>query len=702
MIGKDVMKRITILTAALLATTACSSQGGGNNTATTADASAQPAGTQSGIDVAGMDKSVAPGNQFYDYANGTWMKNTQIPADRSSAGVFLTVEKKAEANTKAIIDAALKANAAPGSNQRMIADYYTAYMNTQGIEQRGLAPIQPQLQAIAAIKDKTQLAQMLGANLRADEDPINATHFGSENLFGLFVTQALSKPDETVPYLLQGGLGMPDRSYYVSSDPDMAKNRAAYQTYVAKLLTLARIDDADARAQRIVDLETKIAKVHADLTFSGQMPKGHDMWTKADFAKKAPGLDWNTFWQAAGLGSQNDFIAWQPQAITGEAALVASEPLQAWQDWLTFHRINSLASVLPKAIDDAHFAFFDQTLQGTPQQAPRERRAMEAISANIGDALGQLYAKDYFPASSKADIQGMVKNILAAFHQRVEGLQWMAPATKQEAIKKIDAMKVGIGYPDQWQDYSGLTIKADDPVANLEAARLFRYHQQLAKIGKPVDRGEWWMTPETVNAVNLPLQDALNFPAAILQAPFYDPNADAAANYGAIGAVIGHEISHSFDNNGAMFDSTGMLRNWWTPADLQHFEAAGKALAKQFDSYEPIKGVHVNGQQTLGEDIADLAGLNAAYDAYHASLSGKPAPVIDGMTGDQRFFLAFAQTWRTKMRPQALRQRIATDVHAPGMVRALTVRNMDAWYKAFDVKPDQKLFLTPTNRVSIY
>jgi putative endopeptidase len=683
----------------LLATAACTGNSGGNTTAATA---VRPAGTEVGIDLAGIDKAVKPGDNFDDYANGTWRANTEIPADRASTGVFVQVFKKAEANNKTIIDAALKADAADSSDQGKIANYYRAFMDTDAIEHRGLAPLRPELAAIAELKNKTDLVRMLASNMRADEDPINATSFGTENLFGLFVTQALTKPDETVPYLLQGGLGMPDRSYYLSDDPAMAQNRKAYQAYVAQILTLAGFDNGAARAERIVALETKIAKAHQDLNFSGQMAKGHDLWSKADFTAKAPGIDWNLFWQSAGLPAQQEFIAWQPAAIAGEAALVASEPLQTWQDWLAFHRINQVTAVLPKAFDQAHFAFFNKTLQGTPQQRPRDQRAIAAVSGALGDAVGQLYVKHYFPASSKADIQGMVQNILAAFHNRVEHLDWMAPATKAEAIKKIDAMKIGIGYPETWRDYSDLIVKPNDPVGNLRRAQTYEYHHQIAKIGKPVDRGEWWMTPQTVNAVNLPLQDALNFPAAILQAPFYDPNADPAANYGSIGAVIGHEISHSFDNNGAMFDATGKLRNWWTPEDLKHFEEAGKALAKQFDAYQPLPGVHIDGEQTLGENIADLAGLTAAYEAYHASLGGKPAPVIDGLTGDQRFYLAFAQSWRTKTRPQALRRQLATDVHAPGRYRALTVRNLDAWYAAFDVNQGQKLYLAPDKRVKVW
>jgi putative endopeptidase len=655
-----------------------------------------------GVDTSGIDRAVKPGDDFDAYANGAWRARTEIPADRSSTGVFLTVFKKAEAANAAIIKNAGDARPAPGTDQRRIADYYAAFMDTPGIEARGLAPVQADLAAIAALKDKAALSAMLGANLRADEDPINATSLGSENLFGLFVTQALTRPDETVPYVLQGGLGMPDRDYYLSNAADMVAIRTAYRSYVEQLLTLAGVSDAAARADRIVALETKIARTHADVVTTGQMSRGHDPWSKTDFATKAPGIDWDAYWRAAGLPAQRDFIAWQPAAITGEAALVASEPLSTWQDWLTFHRINEVASVLPKAIDDAHFDFYGKTLSGTPQQRPRDQRAIGATSGALGDAVGKLYAAQYFPASSKADIQQMVKGILSAFDRRVAALTWMAPATKAEARRKIETMRVGIGYPEAWRDYAGLTVRADDPVGNARRASLAEYHHQIAKIGRPVDRGEWWMTPQTVNAVNLPLQNALNFPAAILQAPFYDPKADAASNYGSIGAVIGHEISHSFDNNGAEFDASGRLRNWWTPADLAHFKQQGAALAAQYSAYEPLPGVHLNGEQVLGENIADVAGLTAAYEAYHASLGGKPAPVIDGLTGDQRFFLAFAQSWREKTRDKALRGQIATDGHAPGRYRAQTVRNLDAWYPAFKVQPGETLYLTPPKRVHVW
>ena len=684
------MKRSIVL-AMLLATAAC----------TQSTTSTAPAGTQSGVDAAFIDKSVAPGDDFNAYANGAWAKSAVIPEDRSSIGVGLDVFKVAEQRNSDLIAEAAKANAAVGTDQRRIADYYAAFNDTAGIETRGMAPLKPQLDAIAALKDKGALSTALGASMRADTDPLNASNFHTENLFGLFVTQDLANPSVTIPYLMQGGLGLADRDYYVSTKPDMVQIRTEYRAYVEKLLTLAGVTDAAARADRIVALETKIAQAHDTIEASQDAHRAQP-WKRADFATKAPGIDWNAYWNAAGLSGQQDFTLWQPAAITKLSALVASEPLQSWQDWLTFHTINQVTSTLPKAIDDASFAFYGTTINGTPAQQPRDKRAIAAVNGALGDAVGKIYVDKYFPASSKTEIQGMVKNIVAAFDNRLAKLDWLAPATRDEARKKLKVLIVGVGYPDTWRDYASLDVKADDPTGNLERQRLYEYKHQIAKIGKPVDRSEWWMTPQTVNAVNLPVQNALNFPAAILETPYFDPKFDAAANYGAIGSVIGHEISHSFDNLGSDFDSTGALHNWWTPADLAHFQAAGKALAAQYSAYQAFPDLNLNGQQELGENIADVAGLTAAYEAYHTSLGGKPAPVINGLTGDQRFFLAFAQGWRSKMRDKALRARVATDVHAPAMWRVQTVRNLDAWYAAFGVKPGQKLFLAPTDRVHVW
>ena len=691
------MKRpILIIAASIAVITACS------RNATNESGGQQAQGTQSGIDKSLMETSVKPGDDFDKYASGAWEKSAEIPADKSSISVFSLINDRAEERKAALVGDIVKSNAAAGTDEARIANYYKAFSDTAAIEKRGLTPVKPDIDRIEAIADKGALAEAIGRTLRADTDPLNATNFHTENLLGVFVTQGFNDPTKTVPYIMQGGLGLPDRDYYVSADPAMVKLRGDYTPYVAKILTLAGLPNAQARAQKIVVLETKIAQAHETLEASQDSAKANNPWKRADFDKKAPGVDWGRLLGAAQLGNQQDFIVWQPGAVTGMAALVGSQPLDVWKDWLAFHRINQMTDVLPKAFDDAHFAFYGTEVTGQPQQKTRDKRALAALDTWLGDAVGKRYVDKYFPASSKADINRMVTNIKAALEKRIDALTWMAAATKAEAKKKVATMAVGIGYPDKWRDYGSLDIRADDAFGNLDQAQLANYQYQLSKIGKPVDKTEWWMEPQVVNAQNQPLQNALTFPAAIFDKGFYDPAADSAANYGAIGSVIGHEISHSFDNLGATFDATGKLRNWWTASDLAHFNEAGAALVAQYNAYEALPGLHLNGKQELGENIADVAGLAAAYDAWKASLNGKPSPVIDGLTGDQRFFLAYAQSHRGKLRDAALRARVATDVHAPGPWRVLTVRNIDGWYPAFNVQPAQKLYLAPDKRVTVW
>lgn len=655
-----------------------------------------------GIDVSAMDKSLKPGDDFYNYANGNWMKTTKIPADRSSTGSFMVAFEETEKNNNELISNLLNGSPTAGTNDARIADFYKAYTNTEAIDKEGMAPIQSELDRYAAIQNKAELSSVLGSNLRADVDPLNATDFFTENLFGLFVTQGLATPGEVLPYILQGGLGLPEREYYFSDDIKISKIRTAYRAYIEELLIKAGIEDAATKANAIFDLETKIAQGHATREESEDFSKSATVWSRADFDASAPGIDWNLFLKAAHLGEQQRFAAYHHKAISNLSTLVASEPLESWKDWLVFHQINSHASVLPSAIDQAHFAFYGTTMRGTPEQRSRDKRALSALNHYLSDAVGQAYTEKYFPASAKKAVSTMVDNIVKAFGDRVKNIDWMAPATKKEALAKVESIVVGVGYPDTWRDYSHYAVNADTAYDNVIAGEKTEYAHQLAKVGKPMDKGEWWMSPQVVNAVNLPVQNALNFPAGILQPPFFNANADAAYNYGAVGAVIGHEISHSFDNNGAAFDSTGAMRNWWTKEDFAQFGAQGKALAEQFDQYAPFPDLHVNGKLTLGENIADVAGLAAAYDAYKASLHGEAAPVIDGLNGDQRFFIAYAQTWSTKMREQAMRARIATDGHAPGQYRSLTVRNIDAWYDAFNVQPGDTLYLAPEKRVKIW
>jgi putative endopeptidase len=679
------MRRFALFAALALAATAASSA---------------PSGTI-GVDVAGLDRGVRPGDDFDQYANGGWRAHVEIPADRTRIGSFLTVQDLVDQRTTQLIAGAAAGHPAAGTDARRIADYYAAYRDQAGIDARGLAPLQPIFARIHAISNRRELSAALGASMRADVDPLNATNFWTENLFGLFVTQGLETPNVTMPYLLQGGLGMPERDYYLSDDADMVRIRTAYRAYLAQMLAALGMDDADARAQRIFALETRIARAQINAT-DAQDPARVQTWSRADFARRAPGIDWDAYFGAAELGRQQSFLAWHPAPITALSALVASESLDTWKDWLAFHTANRMFAVLPRAIDDLHFSFYGRTLSGQQAQRPRERRAIVATSNALGDAVGQAYDRRYFPPAAKANVQAMVRGIIQAFDRRLVAIDWLAPATRAEARHKLQTLYVGVGYPEHVRDYRTLEIRANDAFGNAWRAQQYEYRHQLAKLGRPVDASEWWMFPQTVNAVNMPLQNAISFPAAILNPPFYDPHADAAFNYGAIGSVIGHEISHSFDNLGAGFDAQGRLRNWWTPADLAHFNAAGQALVRQYTAYEALPGLHLNGQHTLGENIADLAGLTAALDAYHASLHGRPAPVIGGLTGDQRFFLAYAQAHRAKTREASLRQQIATNEHAPDGFRALTVRNLDAWYPAFHVGAGQRLYLAPADRVRVW
>jgi predicted metalloendopeptidase len=653
-----------------------------------------------GVDLAGMDRSVQPGDDFFRFANGHWLATAEIPPDRASWGTGGELSELTNQRNKALIEGAV--TAPPGSEARKVGDYYSAYMDEAAIEKQGLAPLQPRLARIAAIKDRKDLAAEFGRELRADVDALNSTNFYTDHLFGLWVEQDLNDPSRYAPYLLQGGLGMPDRDYYLSPSPKMAAIRQAYRAHIAKVLSLAGHKDAEAEAARIYALEEKIAKVHAPRADSEDVLKANNPWARADFAAKAPGLDWAAYFAAAGLTGRAQFIVWHPTAVAGEAALAQSEPLADWKAYLAYQQIDHYSNILPKAFADERFHFYGTTLAGTPQQQVRWKRAVNATNGALGDAVGKLYVAKYFPPDSKAKVQAMVADLIAAFRVRIDKLDWMAPATKAEAKRKLATLNVGVGYPDHWIDYTGLKVSPTAALANAMAAEDFEYRRNLAKFGKSVDRGEWSMTPQLVNAVNLPVRNALNFPAAILQPPYFNPQNTIAQNLGGTGATIGHEISHSFDDQGAQFDSQGRLRNWWTAADASHFKASGQALAEQFSRYQPFPDLHENGEQTLSENIADIAGLNAAYDAYRIAGGGKEGPASQGLSGDQQFFLAYAQSWRSKLREPLARQLVVTDGHALGEYRADTVRNMDAWYAAFGVKPGEKLALPPAQRVKIW
>ena len=668
-------------------------------------ASAQEASTTPdvhGINVANMDKSIKPGDNFYLYCNGDWIKNTPMPADRARLSVFSALDDIANKNTAAIIEEAAKNGASGDASKRKIADLYNSYMDEKTINSKGGEPLQPHLKAIADIKNKKELAYAMGQTLRADVDALNNTNFHTNHLFGLWVAGGFNDPDHYAPYLLQGGVQLPDREYYLSDSEHMKEVRTKYQAHVSAMLKLAGFDNTDARAAKIIALEHAIAEKHLSLADNDDIHKANNVWAQADFSKNAPGLDWAEYFRGAGMSKQKSFIVWQPTAFACESALVASQPLDTWKDWLAYHMIEDYAPFLSSNFADERFDFFGKTLSGAPQQRQRWQRGIAIVNRELGDDVGQIYAQKYFPPESKAQAQAMVTNIIAAFRKRIEALDWMDPKTKAEAQEKLTTLYVGIGYPETWIDYSAYEVVPDDLFGNMWRGGLFEYHRQVNRLGAPVDRHEWSMDPQTVNAVNLPLQNALNFPAAILQPPFFDPKAPAAHNYGAIGSVIGHEISHTFDTEGSTFDSKGRVRDWWTPADLAHFEAATAKLAAQYDAYQPFPDLHVNGRQTLAENIADVAGIAASYDGYKASLEGKTAPEQDSFSGDQQFFIAFGQNYASKSRDAALRQQVMTDPHSPAEYRADTVRNIDAWYSSFDVKAGETLYLAPDQRVRIW
>ncbi len=658
-----------------------------------------PAPPTVGVDVEAIDRSIKPGDDFFGFANNAWLKTHEIPADRSSYGTGAIIYER---TTKRVADLITEAaaHAAPGADAQKIGDYYASYMDEAGIESKGLAPLQPALAKIAAIADANQLAFVLGGTLRADVDVLNNTNYDTDNLFGLWVAQDLSDPSRYAPFLLQGGLGLPDRDYYLVESPQMHGIREAYVAHIATMLRLAGLDET--RAPRIFELEKKIAQAHVPRIETDDVHKGNNHWHVAELIERAPGLNWTAYFASAGLTGQQDFVIWQPAAIVAMAALVSAEPLDTWKDYLRFHAIERASNVLPKAFVDEHFAFYGTVLAGTPKLRDRWKRAVDATSDALGEAVGKLYVERYFPPSEKARAEAMVANLIVAFGRRLDALAWLAPQTKAKAKAKLAALKVGVGYPDKWRDYSALEIIRGDALGNLERAQLFEYHRNLKKLGQPVDRGEWVMNPQLVNAVNLPAMNALNFPAAILQPPDFDPTHPLVMDYGATGATIGHEISHSFDDQGALFDATGRLANWWTPEDFAHFEASAAHLVTQYSAYQPFSDLHVNGALTLSENIADTAGLTAAYEAYRIAYHGHEAPAVAGLTGDQQFFISFAQSWRTKIREQALRQSILTNGHAPPQYRADTVRNLDAWYPAFGAAAGDALYLAPGDRVHMW
>ena len=645
-----------------------------------------------GVDLSAMDTSVKPGDDFYRYINGKWDDRTEIPADRSSWGGFAQLRELSDTRTRTIIESAAASQNPAGGVADKIGTTYATFMDESAIEAAGAKPLAPYLAKVAAVKTPADVARAFA----------DGTMHGIDMPIGAGVQQDLKDNTKYTVYLGQGGLGLPDRDYYLVDNPKFAEARTKYVAYIAQMLQMAGQPDPQAAAQRIYDLEKQIAQVHWTRAEQRQVEKSYNPMATADLAAKMPGFDWQAMLVEQKVGNQPQVIVAQPSALTGIAKIVSATPVSTWREYLAFHTISDKAPLLSKPFVDAQFAFYGTALSGTPQLRERWKRGVGLVNGSLGEAVGQLYVAKYFPPEAKAKADQLVRNLISAMDIRLSNLTWMAPETKQKARAKLAAFTPKIGYPDKFRDYSALRVVKGDVLGNADRAAEFEYNRDVAKIGKPVDRSEWFMTPQTVNAYANPVMNEVVFPAAILQPPFFDPNADPAVNYGGIGAVIGHELSHHFDDQGRKFDPRGNFSDWWTPQDVTRFTALTDKVVKQYAAYEPIPGGHVNGELTLGENMADLAGVNVALDAYHISLDGKTPPVIDGFTGDQRFFLGFGQIWQTKSREAAIRQQITTDPHTPGQYRGFVVRNLDPWYKAFNVKPGEKYYLAPADRIRIW
>ncbi len=655
--------------------------------------------SDTGIDPKEMDQSIKPGGDFYLYANGGWLRTATIPAGQTSFDTRAILKERTNERVRGLIEDAAAAHPAKVSSAQKVGDYYAAFMDARGIEAKGLTPLADEMAAISAIANKTALSAYLGATLNTDVDGLtpNAHH-----VFGVWVNQSFTDAEHYVFHLLQGGLGMPDRESYLDSSSQMAELRTKYQSHVAEILKLAGVADAEKKAAGILALEVRIAQSHAPDSDATDVFKQNNSWKRSDFSVKAPGMDWDAYFAAAGVAGQTEFTVWQPTAVTGTSALVGNVELDLWKDYLRFHLMEHYSSVLPEAVGAEDAAFYGTILGGAPQTRDRSKDAIAATNAALGQAVGQLYTQRYFPPEAKAKVRAMVDDLITAYRSRISKLSWMSAPTKEKALAKLAALRIGLGYPDTWIDYSMLDVARDDAFGNMRRAEAFDRAFNLAKLKRAADPDEWRIDPQIVGAVIVFTPNTETFSAGLFQPPFFDYQGDAATNYGSAGAGIAHEISHSFDELGNIYDAQGRLGMWWTAEDVAKYHAAGAKLAAQFDGYCPFPDACVNGKQVLSESIADLAGLLVAHDAHVLSLKGKPDVVIDELTGEQRFFLAFAQRWRKKQGDAGLRGQIKSDTHAPGEYRSNTVRNVNAWYKAFDIRPGDKLYLKPEDRVRIW
>ncbi|MGD2133033.1 MAG: M13 family metallopeptidase [Maricaulaceae bacterium] len=645
-----------------------------------------------GIDLAERDASVAPGDDFYRYLNGQWLDTFEIPADKTNYGSFTVLADEADEQVRDIIEAAAETDAAPGEPEQLIGDLFASFMDEDAIEAAGLDPLRDGLDAIAAAETHEDILRVMARPDLASNGPV-----------GVFVDVDSRQPDQHALYLTHGGLGLPDRDYYLSDAERFAALRTAYEEHIAAMLGLAGVDGAEAKAAGIVALETEIAGAHWERARRRDRDQTYNLMTLDELEEYAPGIDWRLALEESGIEGVDSAVVREKDAFPALAQIFADTPVDVWRDYLTFHVLSAHAQFLPAAFADEDFAFYGQTLSGQPEQRERWLRGVQLVNGTVGFAVGKIYVEEHFSPEAKDAMEQLVANLRAAFAERIQASEWMSEETQVEALDKLAAFTPKIGYPDEWETYEGLEIASNDLLGNIRRANEWGWNDMISDLGQPIDPHEWGMTPQTVNAYYSPNRNEIVFPAAILQPPFFDLNADDAVNYGGIGAVIGHEMGHGFDDQGRKSDGTGMLRDWWTEGDAERFEERAAMLGAQYATYEPIEGYTLNPELTMGENIGDLGGLNVALEAYRISLDGDAPPVIDGYTGEQRFFLAWAQVWRRKYRDEELINRISTDPHSPSEYRSNgVVRNMDAWYEAFGVGPDHALYLPPEERVRIW
>ena len=643
-----------------------------------------------GLDLTAGDASVQPGDDFFRYCNGRWLDTTEIPSDRTSWGTFAILDDKSERDQRVIIEETAMVGGVPGSLQQKIADTYNAYLNTDAINARGIAVLQEDLATIAAIRTHEDVMRVVAGADFPTNSPIVA-----------FASLDARNPDRYVVTITHAGLGLPEREYYRRADS--AEQRTAYVAYIERILTLGGQANGAAKARSIMALETQIAELHWPIADRRQRERVYNLKSRAELRAIAPNFPWDAALDAGDMGQAQEVVVRELSAMAPLAQLFLATPVETWKDYLTFNLISGSSDVLPREIDDANFDFYGKTLNGQPEQRERWKRAVDQVNNAMGEAVGQLYVARHFPPEAKAQMLDLVENLRRAYAQRIDQSPWMTAATKVVAQEKLAAFVPRIGYPDIWRDYSGMDIRAGDAYGNAKRANKFNGDWATARLWRPVDRREWNMTPQTVNASYNSVMNVITFPAAILQPPFFDPHADAAVNYGAIGGVIGHEMGHGFDDQGAKSDARGVLRDWWSPQDVAAFQQVTNALAAQYDGFEALPGLHVNGRLTLGENVGDNGGLQVALRAYELSLNGHQAPVRDNLTGTQRFFLGWAQAWRSKYRDEALRNLVLTNPHSPPNFRVNgVIRNMAAWYEAFGVTQENALYLPPDQRVTIW